>query len=131
MRSVVAVSERVTTKHYTNAHVGLEFGDAPQPSWSLEVEVSASLLRSHWCRHGNVRVGAVVFRGLGRVFKSGFSVFPLNYMFKTGFKTGCFLMVLNQFWNRVLRIRIELRDQNEVQKYTLFNGLESVLGSGF
>ena len=44
MRSVVAVSERVTTKHYTNAHAGLEFGDAPQPSWSLEVEVSASLL---------------------------------------------------------------------------------------
>ena len=30
-----------------------------------------------------------------------------------------------------MRIRIELRDQNEVQKSTFFNGLESVLGSGF
>ena len=52
-------------------------------------------------------------------------------MFKTGFKTGRFLMVWNQFWDRVLRIRIELRDQNEVQKSTFFNGLELVLGSGF
>ena len=40
-------------------------------------------------------------------------------------------MVWNQFYDRVLRIRIELRDQNEVQKSTFFNGLESVLGSGF
>ena len=39
----------------------------------------------------------------------------MNYMFKTWFKTERFLMVLNQFWDRVLRIRIELRDQNEVQ----------------
>ena len=30
-----------------------------------------------------------------------------------------------------MRIRIELRDQNDVQKSTFFNGLESVLGSGF
>ena len=52
-------------------------------------------------------------------------------MFKIWFKTERFLMVLNQFWDRVLRIRIELRDQNEVQKSTFFNGLESVLGSGF
>ena len=40
-------------------------------------------------------------------------------------------MVWNQFYDRVLRIRIELRDQNDVQKSTFFNGLESVLGSGF
>ena len=40
-------------------------------------------------------------------------------------------MVWNQFYDRVLRIRIELRDQNEVQKSTFFNGLELVLGSGF
>ena len=45
------------------------------------------------------KVGAkiVVFRGLGRVFKSGFWAFALNYMFKTWFKTGRFLMVWNQF----------------------------------
>ena len=30
-----------------------------------------------------------------------------------------------------MRIRIELREQNDVQKYTSFNGFESVLGSGF
>ena len=41
-------------------------------------------------------------------------------------------MVWNQFYDRVLRIRIELRDQNEVQKSRFFiNGLELVLGSGF
>ena len=55
----------------------------------------------------------------------------MNYMFKTRFKTGRFLMVWNQFWDPVLRIRIELQEQNEVPISTFFNGLELVLGSGF
>ena len=67
----------------------------------------------------------------GSGFGIGFLGSVLNYVFKRCSEMWCIMVVWERFWDRVLRIRIELRDQNEVQKSTFFNGLESVLGSGF
>ena len=65
--------------------------------------------------------------GLG----TGFGAFLFNYVFKRRFRNERFLVVSEQFWDRVLRTCIELRVQKVFGNVVHYGGPAPVLGSCF